>query len=285
MRRLYCKIKLQNEKEEVFLGNNSESYNALKNRKTFNNFNSVEDNNSSNSPPPVEHLLNGGINSNFGNNNKVVIPDNPLVSLTDEELREIDKILLPQVDYDFIDPYNFEDPLDISFFEGTWMAQAVRNTMLFRMVFHVQPDDFVQTWKDYKDYEEMRNAFDIYQHILKGHLQINESAESPPKEGNNLQDETEYENEDVEEHHRRLQRNAKLIELERFQMSVTNENAGTSITPYGKGTVYDHETGLKLMKMVRGHVVCFPTRWLKKEVESSNWFYKADKLPPIQIYD
>lgn len=131
----------------------------------------------------------------------------------------------------------------------------------------------------------MRNAFDIYQHILKGHLQINESAESPPKEGNNLQDETEYENEDVEEHHRRLQRNAKLIELERFQMSVTNENAGTSITPYGKGTVYDHETGLKLMKMVRGHVVCFPTRWLKKEVESSNWFYKADKLPPIQIYD
>lgn len=285
MRRLYCKIKLQNEKEEVFLGNNSESYNALKNRKTFNNFNSVEDNNSSNSPPPVEHLLNGGINSNFGNNNNVVIPDNPLVSLTDEELREIDKILLPQVDYDFIDPYNFEDPLDISFFEGTWMAQAVRNTMLFRMVFHVQPDDFVQTWKDYKDYEEMRNAFDIYQHILKGHLQINESAESPPKEGNNLQDETEYENEDVEEHHRRLQRNAKLIELERFQMSVTNENAGTSITPYGKGTVYDHETGLKLMKMVRGHVVCFPTRWLKKEVESSNWFYKADKLPPIQIYD
>lgn len=225
---------------------------------------------------------------------KLRLPDIPLIKLKNNDINDINKNMLPQLDFDFLDPYAFEDPLDISFYEGTWMTQAIRNTLLFQMVFHVQPDDLVQTWKDYKDFEELKNAFETYQRIYRDGV-IN-------GEGNNVFGGEEAQQEgfdresrgsmghplddDVVEHRRRLERSFKLAELERFQR--TSGPVGTTLpgaSGYGRGAVYDYPTSLRLMRMVRGHVVMFPTKWLKKEVEGSNWFYNADKIPPIQIYN
>lgn len=40
-----------------------------------------------------------------------------------------------------IDPHGFDDPVSDEFFEDVWMAAAVHNTEIYRMVFHAVPDD------------------------------------------------------------------------------------------------------------------------------------------------
>lgn len=63
----------------------------------------------------------------------------------------------------FIDPYGFEDPLDPDFYEDLWFESARKNTDLFRLVFHCQPDDFVANWKDYKQFMKLADAFKLAQ--------------------------------------------------------------------------------------------------------------------------
>jgi phospholipase D1/2 len=41
----------------------------------------------------------------------------------------------------FIDPHGFDDPVCDEFFEHVWLAAAVRNTEIYRKVFHATPDD------------------------------------------------------------------------------------------------------------------------------------------------
>ncbi|GMF07816.1 unnamed protein product [Ambrosiozyma monospora] len=83
----------------------------------------------------------------------------PVTSLSDDEVYNISKNTLPNVEYDFLDPYAFEDPLGLKFYEGLWLTQAIRNTLIYQMVFHCQPDDSVQTWSDYMAFERMKTAF------------------------------------------------------------------------------------------------------------------------------
>jgi phospholipase D1/2 len=40
-----------------------------------------------------------------------------------------------------IDPHGFDDPICDKFFERVWLAAAVRNTEIYRKVFHAIPDD------------------------------------------------------------------------------------------------------------------------------------------------
>lgn len=40
-----------------------------------------------------------------------------------------------------IDPHGFGDPVCDEFFEHVWLAAAVRNTEIYRKVFHATPDD------------------------------------------------------------------------------------------------------------------------------------------------
>ena len=40
-----------------------------------------------------------------------------------------------------IDPHGFDDPVCDEFFEHVWLAAAVRNTEIYRKVFHATPDD------------------------------------------------------------------------------------------------------------------------------------------------
>ncbi|BGP15028.1 hypothetical protein JCM10213_002827 [Rhodosporidiobolus nylandii] len=52
-----------------------------------------------------------------------------------------------------IDPYGFTDPIVDSFYKDVWLAAAVRNTQIYRKVFRCLPDDLVQTWKQYRDFQ------------------------------------------------------------------------------------------------------------------------------------
>lgn len=82
-----------------------------------------------------------------------------------------------------------------------------------------------------------------------------------------------------------------MADLDRFQREsgvagILGQASNLNLVGSPNGIfVFDYDTAKKLLQLVRGRIVKFPTRWLKKEIEGSNWFYKADKLPPIQIYD
>ncbi|EIN12579.1 phospholipase D [Punctularia strigosozonata HHB-11173 SS5] len=51
-----------------------------------------------------------------------------------------------------VDPNGFDDPVCDAFWRDVWVASAVRNTEIFRKVFHAIPDDMVTTWKQYKEF-------------------------------------------------------------------------------------------------------------------------------------
>lgn len=72
--------------------------------------------------------------------------DLPLPHTDEEGLRAVNNENIP------IDPWEFNDPLSDQFVNDKWMAVAERNTLIFRLVFRCQPDDEVETWKDYKTF-------------------------------------------------------------------------------------------------------------------------------------
>lgn len=88
--------------------------------------------------------------------------DIPIISLDEQGVVDLMQGVNPKA-YDnfstFVDPYGFEDPLDDEFYEDLWFEHARRNTEIYRMIFHTQPDDFVPTWKDYKRYSKLQGAF------------------------------------------------------------------------------------------------------------------------------
>lgn len=90
----------------------------------------------------------------------------PIVSLSDEGVKSlIESINPPHVENfkKFVDPYCFEDPIDGAFFEDLWFEHARRNTEIFRIVFHNQPDNEVETWGDYKKFTKFQKAFNLAQ--------------------------------------------------------------------------------------------------------------------------
>ncbi|GAA6060274.1 hypothetical protein JCM10212_003974 [Sporobolomyces blumeae] len=52
-----------------------------------------------------------------------------------------------------VDPHGFADPLVDTFYKDVWLAAAARNTQIFRKVFRCIPDDLVQTWKQYREFQ------------------------------------------------------------------------------------------------------------------------------------
>ncbi|CAK9436905.1 uncharacterized protein LODBEIA_P14270 [Lodderomyces beijingensis] len=83
------------------------------------------------------------------------------VTLTDSAVKElIDGMSLPEAKVsNYVDPYDFEDPIDSVFYEYVWNEHARRNTELFRMVFHSQPDDAVSRWSEYTNFSKLQSSF------------------------------------------------------------------------------------------------------------------------------
>lgn len=92
--------------------------------------------------------------------------DIPIVSLDEDGVRQVvQSVNSKGIDNfsTFVDPYSFEDPLDEEFYEDMWYEHARRNTEIFRMIFHTQPDNEVASWKDYKHFSKLQRAFFLSQ--------------------------------------------------------------------------------------------------------------------------
>ncbi|EGW32412.1 uncharacterized protein SPAPADRAFT_67029 [Spathaspora passalidarum NRRL Y-27907] len=85
----------------------------------------------------------------------------PIVSLDENSIKDLVKsITSSEANVSkFVDPYGFEDPVDDEFYDFLWNEHARRNTDLFRMVFHSQPDDVVSRWSDYTHFTSLYSTF------------------------------------------------------------------------------------------------------------------------------
>lgn len=214
------------------------------------------------------------------------------------------------LDYKFIDPYSFEDPLSSQFYDELWLAVALRNTLLFRLVFHCQPDNAVQTWRDYKEFAKLYIDFDNKQGKYVSDQAGLEGAEEemvdreetiPPelalqrtmsvtvKKGEKLGDIDFPESindlaENAEEKFGRKLMEKQTLNSKGNRMTLKMKMYASSVNGSNQ-RIFDKVTARRILERIRGHLVLFPTEWLCREVESKNWFYHADRLPPIDIYD
>ncbi|AAS53442.2 AFR071Wp [Eremothecium gossypii ATCC 10895] len=202
----------------------------------------------------------------------------------------------PFANLHFMDPYAFEDPIVDSFYEDMWFAVALRNTLIYRMVFHCQPDNSVQTWRDYKDFQKLSQGFDelqrkmiemeygekvtilddISENMSNISLEKGTKIKSvPPDIADSLSMDA-----DLPPHHQQAVKTGAVRAPTHTKMKLS------SSLLYGiNQKIFDRHTARRLLERINGHLVIFPTDWLAKEVESKNWFYNADRLPPIDIYD
>lgn len=90
----------------------------------------------------------------------------PIVMLDDEGFKEtmrgINALESDNVTK-FVDPYGFQDPVDPEFYEDIWYETARKNTDIFRLVFHCQPDDTVRSWATYMKFMKLAKAFLVSQ--------------------------------------------------------------------------------------------------------------------------
>ncbi|SCV01872.1 LAME_0G19064g1_1 [Lachancea meyersii CBS 8951] len=189
----------------------------------------------------------------------------------------------------FIDPYAFEDPVCDSFYEDLWFAVALRNTMLFRLVFHCQPDNSVQTWRDYKDFNRLHEEFDRGQDAvidLEQHPELDHERGQGEDENPSSQARHTSHREDAFSSSRTANNSSGNGHANYKGRSRALKMKLSSSVLYGANQrIFDKYTAQRILERIHGHLVVFPTDWLAREVESKNWFYSADRLPPIDIYD
>ncbi|SCU86048.1 LADA_0D11914g1_1 [Lachancea dasiensis] len=181
----------------------------------------------------------------------------------------------------FIDPYAFEDPLCDRFYEDMWFAVALRNTMLFRLVFHCQPDNSVQTWHDYKDFTRMQEEFARGQETvidLERHPEHSPTPEASRKDELPSSTHTAHNGTGAARHSTGKPDYKSRSRALKMKLS-------SSVLYGANQRIFDKYTASRILERIHGHLVIFPTEWLAREVESKNWFYSADRLPPIDIYD
>ncbi|CCE64585.1 hypothetical protein TPHA_0I00790 [Tetrapisispora phaffii CBS 4417] len=171
--------------------------------------------------------------------------------------------------FKFLDPYSFNDPLIDDFYDDLWFSVALKNTLLFRLVFHCQPDNAVQSWSEYKDYQRMAAEFDENQEKL---VKLEETYHTDNS--------VESINHSTENNLMAVSKNKQQARAKALKMNLS----GSLL--YGiNNRMFDKYTAKRLLERIQGHLVIFPTEWLAKEIESKNWFYNTDRLTPIDIYD
>ncbi|WPK22898.1 hypothetical protein PUMCH_000119 [Australozyma saopauloensis] len=90
----------------------------------------------------------------------------PIVTLDDEAFKETMRGINAQatdIVTKFVDPYCFQDPLDPEFYEDLWYEIARKNTDIFRLIFHCQPDDTVRSWATYMQFMKLNKGFQVSQ--------------------------------------------------------------------------------------------------------------------------
>lgn len=203
-----------------------------------------------------------------------------------------------------IDPYCFQDPLSESFYEDVWFENAYRNTLLFREVFHCQPDDTVVTWNEYKTFTKLNTAFMLAQDqdasrrmkpTLTNSTDGDRSTLGLPRPRDNsvrTPDFNEMRRDSVLGNvptESQLREESPDLDASPASTAPKRGKSGAYAfrkrSPLGGVSVFDRETADKLLSEIQGHLVLFPVDWLYKEVEGGNWFYNMDRIPPLEIYD
>lgn len=326
----------------------------------------------------------------------------PIVTLNEEGVRNLIQGINSNRIYNFskfVDPYVFEDPLDPEFYEDMWFEHARRNTEIFRIIFHTQPDDMVVNWKDYKSFSKLNSAFslaqdkeaelrkqespprsrsssEVYENIDKrGELRARHRRRSSqvtinvhnmdenvgllgqvPPTLNDSNTPTPYRNSDIHGNKEgvidEVDETSSVISLESkdqnsgsmpeqsngnstnlnnsFSFKVSKKKSGgrnkDEATPmngshennlrnnlnvntssevngnnrdrhrrgntfllrrkiYVGERIFEGETAERILQEIQGHLVLFPADWLQRELDNGNWFYSADRIPPMEIYD
>lgn len=94
-----------------------------------------------------------GSTTNYSNKaNELAVNRNKVTTQLRKNLKEKNVYSIP-VPAPIVDPHGFSDPLVDSFYKDVWLAGAVRNTQCYRKVFRCVPDDLVQTWKQYREFQ------------------------------------------------------------------------------------------------------------------------------------
>ncbi|CCK69258.1 phospholipase D KNAG_0C01450 [Huiozyma naganishii CBS 8797] len=209
----------------------------------------------------------------------------------------------------FIDPYSFEDPISTDFFEDVWFYTAMKNTTLYKTVFHCQPDNTVQTWDDYKEFIKLYDKFNLKQgqgpvEEMKPQIGVNVQQN---KSGTHTVSNDGTSNEDTllsprsgphDSHSALKDITSKASSRENEKPSDAGKEKQDSVTHYNlpsyqRGNimfgvsdhVYDKQTAHKLLEGIHGHLVIFPTEWLSKEIDSNNWFYNSDRVLPMYLFN
>lgn len=207
----------------------------------------------------------------------------------------------------FIDPYSFDDPLSVYFYDDLWFSVALRNTLLFRLVFHCQPDNAVQSWRDYKEYNRLAEEFSESQDQLIEIEMGSRSTQSTTETQNSREDAGDGElplKKDTKAHIHKGIRIADIPQNELHETGLDQEptkrdmdkerrSKATALKMRLSGSllygtnqrIFDKFTARRILERLHGHLVIFPTEWLSREVESKNWFYNVDRLAPIEIFD
>ena len=86
--------------------------------------------------------------------NEAIANNNAVASALRRNLRERPSPYTIPLPAPPVDPYGLTDPVSDAFYKDVWLAVAVRNTQIFRKVFRCVPDDLVQTWKQYRDFQQ-----------------------------------------------------------------------------------------------------------------------------------
>lgn len=195
-----------------------------------------------------------------------------------------EKIIDNILNLNFVDPYSFSDPVCPDFFEDIWFCTAVKNTTIFRMVFHCQPDDSVTTWRAYKSFNAMYNAFERKQTTK---MAINSPVYSEKNKPikNEISMERNHESKvalNSSNYEGRQENTSSIVSKERANFPSYHLNE--LFTGYND-PIFNKQDAFRLLKKIKGHLVLFATEWLSEEVDSNNWFYNADRLVPIEVYN
>lgn len=208
---------------------------------------------------------------------------------------------------------DFQDPLA---FHTSFMQTAVRNTQAFRKVFRCVPDDLVQTWSQYREYQNWADrhnlppkaivpegkpapVFDNSTHSGQhgsggggsGGGSMGQGLESPsengtastaPIKGNRRRSES-------------LARFAGMNSGRRGSTAATDKRiASNSGTANDGKEPHDHAVGFPQSEReemeaclleVRGNLVVYPTRFLEVESIGGNFLFSRDRLPPQSIFN
>lgn len=247
----------------------------------------------------------------------------PIVKLTEGEARD----LIDQVnDYTidnfsrWVDPYAFDDPICDDFYEDMWSDMARRNTELFRLVFHCQPDDQVSTWVEYKDHSRLNKAFMISQEQeakyrvkknVMGEATLDlEDDDSGPQyrpgfDRKNLLISFKHDGGGVlgpglalrsQPHPDVINEEEELDETITHRTDLTVAPHPVPVKSKRKrkrrirrqlhgNRVFERDSAERLLTEIQGHLVHFLSEWLLKELDADNWYQSLDRVPPIEIYD